>query len=191
MSDDDLENLLSNFTTPKLTHSSSTHPRDSTTSSNRVVLGSIQPDPHQLPAEPQAKARAQALQAKILEMSREDVDGGSEASSVFQQQVAALMRMRESDLRVIEALKKHIPVNSDSEFNPEVINELSTSVHMLTAKVNELLKKNRKYQKSHSSRSTRSSSSDGGSVYREEIDHLYYSYYHRDSAAERSKRVCT
>ncbi|KAF6041137.1 hypothetical protein EB796_000550 [Bugula neritina] len=168
MSDDDLENLL-----------------------NRVVLGSIQPDPHQLPAEPQAKARAQALQAKILEMSREDVDGGSEASSVFQQQVAALMRMRESDLRVIEALKKHIPVNSDSEFNPEVINELSTSVHMLTAKVNELLKKNRKYQKSHSSRSTRSSSSDGGSVYREEIDHLYYSYYHRDSAAERSKRVCT
>jgi len=43
-------------------------------------------------------------------MSREDVDGGSEASSVFQQQVAALMRMRESDLRVIEALKKHIPV---------------------------------------------------------------------------------
>jgi len=81
--------------------------------------------------------------------------------------------------------------SSDSEFNPEVINELSTSVHMLTAKVNELLKKNRKYQKSHSSRSTRSSSSDGGSVYREEIDHLYYSYYHRDSAAERSKRVCT
>ncbi|KAF6028788.1 hypothetical protein EB796_012906 [Bugula neritina] len=54
MSDNDLENLLSNFTTPKLTHSSSTHPRDST-SSNRVVLGSIQPDPHQLPAEPQAK----------------------------------------------------------------------------------------------------------------------------------------
>ncbi|KAF6032285.1 hypothetical protein EB796_009411 [Bugula neritina] len=54
MSDNDLENLLSNFTTPKLTHSSSTHPRDST-SSNRVVLGSIQPDSHQLPAEPQAK----------------------------------------------------------------------------------------------------------------------------------------
>jgi len=58
------------------------------------------------------QARAQALQAKILEMSREDIDGGSEASSVLREQVAALMRMRESDQRVIEALKKHIAVKS-------------------------------------------------------------------------------
>ncbi|KAF6025849.1 hypothetical protein EB796_015846 [Bugula neritina] len=68
MSDNDLENLLSNFTTPKLTHSSSTHPRDST-SSNRVVLGSIQPDPHQLPAEPQAK---QLVDTKLGEESKEN-----------------------------------------------------------------------------------------------------------------------
>ncbi|KAF6037418.1 hypothetical protein EB796_004277 [Bugula neritina] len=68
MSDNDLENLLSNFKTLKLTHSSSTHPRDST-SSNRVVLGSIQPDPHQLPAEPQAK---QLVDTKLGEESKDN-----------------------------------------------------------------------------------------------------------------------
>ena len=54
------------------------------------------------------QARASAIQAKLLEMSREEVDGGSESSSLLREQVSALIRMRESDKRVMDALKKHI-----------------------------------------------------------------------------------
>lgn len=56
------------------------------------------------------QARAQVLQAKLLEMSREDVDGGSESSSLLREQIGALMRMRESDKKVIDALKRHISI---------------------------------------------------------------------------------
>ena len=38
------------------------------------------------------------------------MDGGSESSSLLREQISALMRMRESDKKVIDALKKHISV---------------------------------------------------------------------------------
>lgn len=55
------------------------------------------------------QSRASAVQTRLLELSREDVDGGgSETSSVLREQVAALTRMRDADKKVMDALKRHI-----------------------------------------------------------------------------------
>ncbi|XP_067950613.1 putative leucine-rich repeat-containing protein DDB_G0290503 [Watersipora subatra] len=118
-------------------------------------------------------ARAQVLQAKLLEMSREDVDGGSESSSLLREQISALMRMRESDKKVIDALKKHISVNSAGEFDPEVVSNLAADVHRLSGKIKEMHRNGMRSSRSTGSqKSHRSGCSSSSSVYREEIEHL-------------------